>query len=375
MPKKTLLLVDDERDFAETMALRLEMRGYEVTIAHSGEEALESAKKKPNLILLDVMMPVMDGYQICSKLREDRKTKNIPIIMLTAKNMPQDKVEGLQIGADDYVSKSFDLEELFARIDALLRRSSFFEEMEQDKVSLIAELKEIVRKESVEIVFQPIFHLEPRRLFAYEVLTRGPEKSPLYNPENLFKCALSYGILPDLEMVVRKKTLAIIGDSAEEKVFFINTSPCIIESDRLNKILALYTNPRQIVLEIVERSEVKNFPLFCKTMNSIKAKGFKISIDDVGSGYSSLDAIAELEPDFVKIDMSLIKDIHRNPTRQNLIKAIMFFCNQDKIIPIGEGIETEDEMKALISLGVEIGQGYFLGKPSPQFLNNSETRS
>lgn len=368
MTKKNLLLVDDEVDFAETMAMRLQMRGYGVTIVLNGEEALQKAQQdRPDLILLDVMMPVMDGYEVCDALRRDKNTKNIPIIMLTAKNTSLDKVEGLRLGADDYISKSFDMEELFARIDALLRRSSVSEETEQDKALLVKELKEIIKNGSIEVLFQPIFYFEPRRLLAYEVLTRGPKDSYLYKPENLFKHALEYGMLPDLEIVCRKKALAKIGSMIEEKLFFINTSPCIIESDRINEILALYNNPSQVVIEIVERSEIKDFSIFCKTVNAIKARGFKISIDDVGSGYSSLDTIAQLEPDFVKIDMNIVRDIHLNPTRQNLIKAIMFFCNQDKIVPIGEGIETEDEMKSLIGLGVEIGQGYFLGRPGPKF--------
>ena len=92
MPKKHILLVDDEVDFAQTLALRIELRGYEVSIVHSGEEALRKAKEKPDLILLDVMMPVMGGYEVCRRLRQDNQTKHIPIIMLTAKKMPKDKV-------------------------------------------------------------------------------------------------------------------------------------------------------------------------------------------------------------------------------------------------------------------------------------------
>ena len=162
MPKKHILLVDDEVDFAQTLALRIELRGYEVSIVHSGEEALRKAKEKPDLILLDVMMPVMGGYEVCRRLRQDNQTKHIPIIMLTAKKMPQDKVEGLQIGADDYITKSFDAEELFARIEALLRRSGLFEEVQKDKAILIEELKRIIQKKLVEIHFQPIFYLTPR---------------------------------------------------------------------------------------------------------------------------------------------------------------------------------------------------------------------
>ncbi len=366
MPKKRILLVDDEVDFAETMVMRLKLRGYKVSVVHSGEEALEKAKEKPDLILLDVMMPSMDGYEVCRRLRKDSETKLIPIIMLTAKEMSQDKVEGLHVGADDYIAKSFDAEELFARIEALLRRSSFFEEMEKDKAFLIKELKEIIKRELVEMVFQPIFYLETRQLIGYEVLTRGPQKSPLKNPEKLFKCALNYGMLFDLEMVCRKKALAKVDDLPAEKLFFFNNNPYLIESERFKEVLSLYANPEQIVLEITERAEVKNFPKFYQILSSAKAKGFKISIDDVGSGYSSLGTIAELEPDFVKIDISLIRDINNKPKKQNLIKAIALLCEQNQTVSIGEGIETEDELNTLINLKIEAGQGYFLGRPAPK---------
>jgi EAL domain-containing protein (putative c-di-GMP-specific phosphodiesterase class I) len=368
MPKKHILLVDDEVDFAETMALRLQMRGYEVSVAHNGEEALKKAKEKPDLILLDVMMPSINGYAVCHRLRQDNETRHIPIIMLTAKQMPQDKVEGLQIGADDYITKSFDAEELFARIEALLRRSGLSEQVQEDKAILIKELKRIIQNKLVEITFQPIFYLRPRRLFAYEVLTRGPQDSLLEKPEKLFQCALSCGMLFDLEMICRKKVLAILGDIVTRKLIFFNSNPYLIESERFSEILSLYNKPEQIVLEITERTEIKDFSAFCQTLNLFRAMGFRISIDDVGSGYSNLGAIAELEPDFVKIDLGLIRGIDTNPKKQNLVKAIMLFCKQSKIISIGEGIETESELDTLINLGLDAGQGYLLGRPRIEVL-------
>lgn len=366
MPKKRILLVDDEVDFAETLRMRLGMRGYEVSVVHTGEEALKKAKEKPNLILLDVMMPVMDGYEVCRRLRKDSETKLIPIIMLTAKEMSKDKVEGLHVGADDYISKSFDAEELFARIEALLRRDNFFEEMESDKAILIEEVKRIIQKELVEMVFQPIIYLNTRQLIGYEVLTRPSQESPLKNPEKLFQCALRYGMLFDLERVCRKKALAKMGGLVEKKLFFFNNNPYLIESEKFKQILALYTKPEQIVLEVTERAEIKDFPRFCQTVTSLKKKGFKIAIDDVGSGYSSLDAVAEMEPDFVKIDISLVRDINLKPKKQNLVKAIMLLCPQGQTVSIAEGIETEDELNTLVDLGVEAGQGYFLGRPAPE---------
>ncbi len=369
MPKKHILLVDDEVDFAETMALCLQMRGYEIKVAHSGEEALKKVgDDMPDLILLDVMMPSMDGYEVCRRLRQDKGTRHIPIIILTAKNMPQDKVEGLQIGADDYITKSFEVEELFARIEALLRRDTLFEEVEREKALLIKELKRIIQKGLVEIVFQPIFYLKPRRLFAFEVLTHGPKDSPLENPEKLFQCALSYGMLFELEMMYRKKALNKLGDLVAKKLFFFNSSPYLIEAENFKEVLSLYGRPGQIVLEITERVEIRDFHTFCQTLNSFRNRGFKIAIDDVGCGYSSLDAVAELEPDFVKIDSGLIRGVNENSVKQNLVKAIMLLCKQSGITSIGEGIEKEEELQTLIDLGVDAGQGYFLGHPSARVL-------
>ena len=368
MIKRHILLVDDEVDFAQTMAMRLQLRGYEVTITYNGEDALNKAKKKPDLILLDVMMPVMNGYEICRRIRQDAETKNIPIIMLTAKDMSKDKVEGLQIGADDYITKSSDLEELFARIEALLRRGDLFEEVSEVKAILIDELSRIVKEESVEVLFQPIFYLLPSKLIAYEVLIRGPEHSPLENPVKLFQSALDYGMFFDLEMMYRRKALKKIGDVVNKKFFIFNVSPYIIESEKFKEIMALYTNPKQIILEITERSEIRDFQTYCQTLNMIKSLGFKISVDDVGSGYSSLGSIAQIDPDYAKIEMSLVQGIDASPKKQSLVKAIVSFCQQNKIVVIAEGIESEKELKTILELGVETGQGYLLGRPLPELL-------
>lgn len=366
MAKKHILLIDDEIDFAKTMAMHLELRDYDVVVANDTDDALNKAKEKPDLILLDVMMPRMNGYEMCHRLRHDSITKNIPIIMLTAKKLSKDKVEGLHTGADDYITKSSDMEELFARIEALLRRSGLSEEMDKDKANLIEELKHIIREESVEVVFQPISYLRGRDLFAYEVLTRGPAQNLLEDPVKLFQSALRCGLLFELEMMCRKKALKKIGNLIDKKIFFFNNSPYLIESDKFKEVASLYSKPARIVLEITERAEIKNFQIFCRKLNSIKREGFKIALDDVGSGYSSLDSVAEMEPDYAKIDSALVHDIDGSPKKQNLVKAILGLCKQNGIVSIGEGIETEKELNTLLDLGVDAGQGYLLGRPLPE---------
>ncbi len=122
MENKKILVVDDDQNICELLRLYLEKDGFETVVANDGGQALQLAQiHNPDLILLDIMLPVLDGWQVC---REIRKTSNVPIIMLTAKGETFDKVLGLELGADDYVTKPFDTKEVVARMKAVLRRSN-----------------------------------------------------------------------------------------------------------------------------------------------------------------------------------------------------------------------------------------------------------
>lgn len=123
--RKRILIVDDEMDTLLPLKISLEASDYNVIEAYDGKKAIELAKTEiPDLILLDLMMPGMDGYEVCNHLKKESITENIPIIMLTAKDEIHDKLEGFDIGADDYVTKPFNLNELKARIKSMLRRSN-----------------------------------------------------------------------------------------------------------------------------------------------------------------------------------------------------------------------------------------------------------
>ncbi|MFA5852295.1 MAG: response regulator transcription factor [Spirochaetales bacterium] len=123
--KKRILVVDDERHIVEFLVMNLRQNQYESLIAYDGYEAVRIARaESPDLILLDSMLPGMSGIETCRTLKQDEKARHIPIIFLTAKSEESDKVIGLGLGADDYITKPFGLRELFARIEAVLRRSS-----------------------------------------------------------------------------------------------------------------------------------------------------------------------------------------------------------------------------------------------------------
>jgi len=153
--KETILIVEDEKDIVKMLDYNLKKEGYKVLVAHDGEDALDAANTKhPDLILLDLMLPGMDGLEVCKTLKAESKTALTPIIMLTAKSQESDKVVGLELGADDYVTKPFSPRELIARIKAVLRRMK-----EKDKlpeVIKIGELRIDFSKISVTVKDKPV---------------------------------------------------------------------------------------------------------------------------------------------------------------------------------------------------------------------------
>ncbi len=175
-----ILIVDDDENICELLRLYLEKDGFDTVVAGDGEQAVEYATKySPDLILLDIMLPKLDGWQVC---REIRKTSETPIIMLTAKGETFDKILGLELGADDYVSKPFDTKEVIARIKAVLRRthdsdkSSQINEVRYDKLRIILTNYELevngVKIDTPPKELELIYHLasNPNRVYTRDQL-------------------------------------------------------------------------------------------------------------------------------------------------------------------------------------------------------------
>jgi DNA-binding response OmpR family regulator len=122
MGQKKILVVDDEVDLVETIRFPLESEGFTVLVSYNGEDALNQARKEnPDLILLDIMLPKLDGYKVCRLLKFDERYRNIPILMLTAKTQEKDKTIGMETGADEYITKPFDIDELLEKVKSYLK--------------------------------------------------------------------------------------------------------------------------------------------------------------------------------------------------------------------------------------------------------------
>jgi EAL domain-containing protein (putative c-di-GMP-specific phosphodiesterase class I) len=230
-------------------------------------------------------------------------------------------------------------------------------------------IKKFIREENFYHYFQPIYCLKSGDKLGYEVLLR----STVYpNPEYVFQEAKKENWLYELDSRSIHKALLTYqstGLSKWDGNLFINILPSTILNQRfpsfLKKIVTEnYLDTRKIVLEISESEIIEEFDTFVNRLFEIKNQGFLIAIDDIGDGYSHFKTIIELEPDYLKLDRYLSKDLHLSKQKQTVISFYLSYAKQYKCQLILEGIENEMEMETAKELGVPIAQGYFLGRPA-----------
>ena len=235
--------------------------------------------------------------------------------------------------------------------------------------SWAAELFSILKSRAISTRFQPIVNLQTGQTLGYEALSRGPEESMFFSPTELFRCAEESGQLLTLEHMCREISIASAVRFAIQDHLFLNITPTVIEDPSFQtgltkKVLAEHgLTPQQIILEITERTAIYNFDAFRRSIDYYRKQGFGIAIDDAGAGYSSLQSIAELNPDYIKIDRSLIAGVDQSPLKQNMVKAMVDIAQACRAKIIGEGVESLSELLSLLRLDVDYAQGYYLARP------------
>jgi len=234
---------------------------------------------------------------------------------------------------------------------------------------LYTELNDIIQNEKISTFFQPIVSLKNGEIFGYEALSRGPENSIFYNPIELFDYARKFDLLLELEHICRLNALKSAADKIRNKKLFMNIDPYIMQDKKFNKsftkelLKKFNIKPNDIIFEITENTSIKELNCIRKTLDKYMSQGYDFALDDTGSGYSGLLMLAETQPKYIKIDMELIRDIDKNIFKRNLINTFCDFSRNNMAYIIAEGIETEKELKTLIELGVEYGQGYLIQEP------------
>ena len=236
-------------------------------------------------------------------------------------------------------------------------------------------IEEIIKEERISPVYQPIVSLSTGEIFGYEALSRFDlqrNESDTVSTRDIFQTAYQSGQLWDLERLCRKKALEGARHISHGLKLFLNVSPNVIHDNQFrsgftNKYLNKYgISATDVVFELTEHMAIENMDSFKSVLNHYRRQGYETALDDVGAGESGLNTLLALNPTYLKLDMEIIRDIEKHHNKRSLVKAFVQFANTSNTILIAEGIETEKELAVLSELGVDYGQGFYLGRPEPQ---------
>lgn len=251
-----------------------------------------------------------------------------------------------------------------------------------DREQSVAPLREIIDRRRLNALFQPIINLGHADFLGFEGLIRGPADSPLQMPVKLFGAAEQHGLSLEIEMLSRQTVLETFARQNLPGNLFLNVSPeTLTHPDfRNGQTLAfmreLNIDPARIVIELTENQPVFDFAAMRDALLHYRAMGFKVAIDDLGEGFSSLRLWLELRPEFVKIDMSFVQGCDLDPIKLQFLKSIQQIAASCGTQIIAEGIETEAELRVVKDTGIALGQGYFIARPhaTPLLLAADDTR-
>lgn len=375
--KRRILLVDDDPQVRRGYSRLLEMAGYEVQKASGGREAAGLLKIETfDVIVSDLMMPGMDGLQFLRVVREH--DLDVPVLLMTASPSIETAARAVEYGALRYLIKPVPSENLREAVDqavklheiARLKREAVshlgaVEKRLGDRASLEAGFDRALQ--SLWMAYQPIVNTRERRVIAYEALVRSNE-GMLPHPGALFSAAERLGRLNDLGRAIRASIAKTLAEQPVQNDVFINLHTRDLADPTLfarNSVLAPYA--QKVVFEITERAALEEIDGAAAKVAELRKLGFRVAIDDLGAGYAGLTSFALLAPEVVKLDMSLIRGVHKEPLKQKLIRSISALCKDLRMLVVSEGVELVAERDMVSELGCEVQQGYLFAKPGKPF--------
>ncbi len=234
-------------------------------------------------------------------------------------------------------------------------------------------LKAIIDEGSIRTLVHPVLRLSDLTIIGYEALSRGPAADEFEWPEKLFRVAYDADLVIQLERLCRRRAFEVARDLPKGRLLFINIEPDAVGDPELRGLMletllaSAGVTPRDIVLEITERSAITDFGTFRAMLEYLRVPGFNVGIDDGGAGYASLQCLAELRPEWLKIDRSLIAEVDTDDVRRTLVASMAQFAERADVLLIAEGIERQSQLDVLREIGVEYGQGFLFGEPAEPF--------
>jgi EAL domain-containing protein (putative c-di-GMP-specific phosphodiesterase class I)/AmiR/NasT family two-component response regulator len=371
-----VLLVDDDPAVLRVTRRRLERLGYAVVACGSGAEALQSLERESfDVIVSDVHMPGMGGLRLLRLVRE--RDLDLPVVLVTGNPHIDSASAAIEHGAFQYLMKPIgeELGEVVGRASNIGRmartRREYVEEYGSGTFPIIDRAGVDVALDralaSMWMAFQPIIDHESGEIFAQEALLRSAEPA-LPHATAMIEAAERGDRLDDLGREVRSHVAEAIRSQRAAWSYFVNLHPRdLLDPALYDPEAPLSLEASRVVLEITERASLDALPNLRDRVAQLRTMGFRIALDDLGAGYAGLSSFVCLEPEFVKLDMSLIRDIHQSDAKRKIVGTMVDLCHQMGQRIIAEGVELAAERDALIELGCDLLQGFLFARPDRPF--------
>lgn len=378
-----VLLIDDDEDVRRDYGRVLRRLGFAPQMAADGQEAVELLERGSyDVIISDLEMPRMGGMELLRAVRQH--DLDVPVVLMTGRPDLTSAMGAVEYGAFRYLTKPVDI----VQLGELLRRAISMHELASlrrsalellgvegrqlgDRASLDARFSNAL--DELWMAYQPIVRWPDRTVFAYEALLRSNEPA-LRGPLELLDAAERLGRLHDLGRRCRERVARAALAAPGDVLLFVNLHPeDLNDEELLSPGTPLAAIAPRVVLEITERSSLHEVRGLATRIAQLRQLGYRIAIDDLGAGYAGLASFSQLDPELVKLDMSLIRDINTSVKKRSVVRAMARLCtNELSIQLVCEGIETVEERDALSQEGCLLFQGYLFsraekGFPSPRW--------
>ncbi len=362
-----VLIVEDERALLELYMEMLLAAGFEVSGACDREAALRALDDPgPDVVLSDLTLPDGSGVDVLRGVRE--RDLDVPVVLVTGNPSVETAVQALELGALHYLVKPVTRAQLVRSVEnaARLRKLALFRRealrylgqtdgLMSDGAGLEAVYSRAIQ--SLYMVYQPILRTRDGSLFAWEALLRTSEVA-VSGPLAFLEMAARLGQLRELGRQIRTSVARTAGRT-RGRMFFVNLhAEDLLDENLYNASAPLSALAPEVVLELTERSPLESLPDIRDRVRRLRELGFRLAIDDLGSGYAGLTSFASLQPDFVKLDRGLVAGLDREPMKRKLVASIAGVSREMGITVVAEGIETEAERDAITDLGCDLMQGF-----------------
>jgi len=386
MDRIRVLIADDEQSVLDVLTALMDAESdLEVAAsARDAETAIQLAtREQPDVAILDVRMPGGGGPRAAREIL--RRSPDSRVIALSAHEEIDSVLEMLRAGALGYVVKGDSTDAIVKAIHRSLdHQGTFSSQVTGDMAHALAEQLHMVsqgseqRRQEVEdrisrvldgdgdgdelyMAYQPIFDLRDNEVVGLEALARFTSP-PDRSTDTWLAEADAVGRLLEMELACLRTAIRDLERLPEEAYLSLNVSPAMAIAPELHEVLGGLPAER-LVLEMTEHARVDDYPALKAALGTFRERGIRLAIDDAGAGFASLRHIVLLHPDFIKLDMTLTRDVHVDETRRALVAALVAFGSQIGAKVVAEGVEFAEQLATLRQAGVQFGQGFYLARP------------